>query len=310
MGLCLRASVEIDGPAGKRSWEHVFRTSPVRITRGDPQTIRSPGHLPVPLPFVSSRHADISFDPDGVFYQDVASTNPTMLGETSLKGTSRVSVPPDQPVTMEGNDQVLRIFLRTDQEEAAPIDDAGATIVDQVAPPQSDLVNQIDASQIRRLALLVRYSCAGIYDLIDTHRIRQRRVGFSSLVSKSGLYERRNAYDVEAWLQKVSEAELKQALVALYQDVRIDCVAVPKAAATAARKTFRSLSLRGRLSRLPLIGPLFRKWLERPAPQDDTFDSTFSTAFKAAYLEQQKVPPRIAGVEHTGLPAPASSERS
>jgi hypothetical protein len=252
----------------------------------------------VPRPFVSSQHADIFFDESGVFYKDVASTNGMNLGATSLKGASNVRVPPDQPLTLEGGDEVLSILLRTDEGEDARVEDVGATIIERVALPKKEATELADVAQIRRLALLVRYSCAGIYDLIEAHRIRERRVGFTSLVGGSLLYKKKDAYDVEDWLMTVPEDEVKQALARLYQDVRVDCVAVPKAATTAAVGTFRQLSLRGRLGRLPLLGPLFRAVLGWFAPRLDPLESAFLTAFKQAYQEQQASTPRA-------LPGPA-----
>jgi hypothetical protein len=292
MAVRLRATVEISGRSGAQSWEHVFRASPVRITRGDPQTARAPSQLAVPLPFVSSQHADIFFDEGGVFYKDVKSTNGMNLGATNLKDAGKVQIPPDQPLTLEGNEQVLSILLRTDEGEDRVVEDVGATIIEKVAMPRQETAERADGAQIRRLALLVRYSCAGIYDLIEAHRIRERRVGFTSLVGGSSLYKRKDAYDVEDWLMTVPDEEVKQALARLYQDVRVDCVAVPKAATTAAVGTFRQLSLRGRLGRMPVLGPLFRMVLGWFTPSIDPLESAFLTSFKQAYQEQQRTTPR------------------
>jgi hypothetical protein len=308
MGARLRSTVSIVTQTGTQSWEHVFDRSPVIVSRTDPSRHAGPRVLPVPLRFMSTKHAEIHFDETGIRWQDTNSANGILLGDRNLRGAGPVPIPDDATLTLEGDGSELRITLRLAPDAAAT--HTAVTLIDELAPivPQPALADTIDPT-VQRIARLVRLNCQTLQRLCDLHRKRKPLLGFTSLVSDSALYgeKLREASLTEDWMLDETEPKVFEAIERAYWDLTMDCAVMPDASIRAARSLMRERTFAGRLadrlSKVPLLGwagALVRRFF---CLTDNEVESEFLTRLRRSYDEQRALRPYQPGAASARGPA-------
>lgn len=309
MGARLRATVSVVTQAGIQSWEYVFDRSPVIVSRTDPSRHAGPRVLPVPLRFVSTKHAEIQFDGNGIIWQDTNSANGILVGDRNLRGAGPVPIPDDTTLTLDGDGSQLRITLRLGADAAA--NHAAVTMVDELAPIVSQPALAPDAVDptVQRIARLVRLNCQTLQRLCDLHRKRKPLLGFTSLMSDSALYSEklRDASVTEDWLLDEAEPKVFEALERAFWDLTMDCAVMPDASIRAARSLMRERTFAGRvaarLSKIPLLGWVGAIVRRLFCLTDNEVESEFLTRLRRSYDEQRALRPYQRGVASARGPA-------